>query len=726
MAQITKIEEAGRLNFLWSLLRETGLATVVEEKQERYARVQPAQSDDFYALPRYQQARLLTTAWMVSNFNDFKRIPTLVFISGVPRDMTDVPDRTKLAVARTTIMITLQEYQQKGALPAERWLDLSRLVSLLRNLDPDILVPRRVASVGVSRYSTDYDYYSYDGYFGLPYYNGFTSTLKKPDNKEKNQGYYGQSRKNALKLSEDWKLVEGEWLAELFAEPLAWLGVAELGTDAEGRPAAFRLTDLGAALLANQPTQSESALRSQLDQLAKADPNLTRALLVQPNFDVMILAPLQNMPLLRQIDRFADQASLGDVAMYRITKDSALRGMRNGLLGSEIIELLENNSRVPVAQNVASTIADWASEFERLILYEETNVLETSSAEVLDRLLAIPEASKLMAKRLAPTFALIRGKLAQLEPFLQQAQGNTKRLPVYLDYKETQPGILSVEGYKLTLKTHTGNPYLYYRLGQFADLVDWQPAQMTVTFQLSAEAGQRAQQNDLTFDKVNQFLTRLLPMEGKARSGLRPLGQLPPSARLALRGWLGYYSQPVAHKAILIKVTQSQQLDDIFSLPEFEQALLERPTSTTALVREDQFETLRERLASLGMPITAPEFDPAPLQTLPPVLVEPAPEPAPTTGRGRKAKAPAKPKETAAEQDRRVREEQEQVYKGQSLAFVPIAGPNAVGRTQNEILETMQMLNLLARGKLPLGLLSDDDDDFDGGGGFPPPPPRRR
>ena len=719
LADIKKLDETGRLNFVWNLLLECQMVSVVSTPQgDTIAQIKPDHSDEFYALPRYRQARLLTGAWVRSNFNDFKQIPSLKFEGGLPTGLSDVPDRQRLTYARAQVMSRLEKYVRQNRLPTDQWRDFKLFVTGFRDTDPEFLVPRRYDQ------NPAHTYYGYESYYGATYYNGFTSTLKTP---QKLKSGYRMIDGQALELEKDWELVEGEWLVELFAEPLAWLGMAELGLDANERPAAFRLTALGEAVLVNRPTEDEQAQQAQLQQLNAADPNLTKALLVQPNFDLMVLAPLQNMTLLRQIDRFADQTSLGDVAMYRISKDSALRGLRSGLSGNDLLQILDTNSRVPVAQNVAASIGDWSIEFERLILHENTSVLETPTTELLDRLLMSPQASQLIAKRLGPTFALIKGDVAKLNGLIGQLQGNFKMSPSIMKYDAIKPGSVEAEGESLLrVKGPEGNPYLYYRLGQFADLVEWNAAQRSAVFRLSAQAGQRAQALGLTYDQVSGFLQQRLPQESKGR--LRRPIPLSAQMRLALRGWLGYYGAAMANRAILLRVTQRSQLDDIFELAEFGPALLDRSTARTALVRESHFPALLERLTALGMPISAPEFDPpTPIQVLPPVTQEAqAVEPEPAR-RGRKATKsepkPVKPKETAAERDRRQREEQEARFAGNPMSTV-FGGGGPVA-PENSMLNVFQILSELNKQDIPLEILLKDA--FDDEDEFPPlPPPRRR
>ncbi len=712
-----KLSDLGRLNFIWRLLVETGLV-----KAELYEEVKlnPTNNDEFYALPRYRQARLLTAAWLRSSFDDFMRVPSLNFYNNGPNDYNDIPSHPQLVQARTFVITLLENLTQQRLLSDQQWLNFKTLLTLIQDRNPDFLMIQRVSQ------RDDYYYYSYryyEGYFGPDYYNGFDSKLRQTE-KAKN-GY--ATNTTGLKRGEEWELVEGEWVAELLREPLAWLGLADLGLNEQGRPVAFRLTALGRAVLLNQPTEAEQAAAAQAQQLAAVAPDMNKALLVQPNFDLMVLAPLQHQPLLRQVDRFANQASLGDVAMYRITKDSALRGMRGGLTGAEILQTLNENSRVPVASNIITTIQGWAAEFERLVLYENASLLETPTAELLDRLLAHKEGSRLIIERLGPTFALIKGDPSRLDGPLYQLQremsGPTKKeaLPLYLEYNRIQPGTITVEGERtIKIKPYSGNPYVYYRIGQFADLVAWDAATLSATFQLSAQAGRRAQQTGLTYQNAVYILKTWMQSERTGRGGaFIRTPPLPAEMELALKGWLGYYSPLVAEKALTVQVTQSSQLEEIFGIKEFEAALIGKAGPRTFLVRESHFPALRARLAGWGMPIYAPDFDPPALPSPEPeiVVAEVVEEVKPGKRTKAKPKAPPKPKETIAERERKRREESEVTASTNPLTRILMGGPAAAPP------DFLQFLQALSGGSI---LLDDVDDDDDFEEDLPPRPPRGR
>jgi hypothetical protein len=722
---VKKIEDLGRLYFLWTLLKETQLVSL--KVPEEVFQANHAASEEFFNMPRYRQARLLAGAWLRSDFNEFKRIPSLKFYRTSYYE-SSIPDTSKNIQARRFVLGLLDYYRRQGSLRPGEWLDFSSMVRAIQDLDANFLINHDFSGgdpgTGVY-YRYDYDpLYPIPGFYGEDYYAGFTSTLKTPAPAKVNYRLPGEIGA-PLKLAEDFALVEGEWLAQVLGEPLSWLGLVELARDEKGRPQALRLTDLGFAALADQPSERELQQAAHLDQLAAHSPETTRALLVQPNFDVLVLAPLENLPLLRQVDRFASQTSMGDVALYHISKDSVLRGLRSGLRGSDIVQTLRENNRVTVASNVVQTIEDWSTEFDRLILHENTHLLETPDAATLDRLMSQPDVHRFVVRRLGSTFALVTGELAQpafstKAAKLQAkppARSNAAPFPLYQDYQALRPGSVSLENTTLLkVQPDAGNPYLFYQLGQFADLETWDKTRLSATFRLSAAAGQRAQQNGLTYQGVAEFLNEVLPRP-TSRNRYQA-DQIPPETALALKGWLGFYGPVQVEKVLAIRVGQAGQLVEIFGLEEFKPALLGWAGPNIALVKESHFEELAARLAELGMPI---------LDAATPVIATPE-IPAGIAEKPKKGRRTVS-EETSAERERKAREREEagRLERPDLLSrqVYPVSGSRSP-RKEPELSAIMDLLDLMAGTGVEPAELERMLDDLEGDDGFLPVRPRRK
>jgi hypothetical protein len=158
---------------------------------------------------------------------------------------------------------------------------------------------------------------------------------------------------------------------------LALLGIVDLGLDSVGRPVAIRLSRLGAQLLGVLPAQNFRAGQSHL--------------VVNPNFDIVLLPEGDEFELAHALDRFCVRKKHEVLYHYQLTEESLRRGLRDGLRVSEILKWLSRYTRSPLPQNVVYSIHEWA---ERAgVLWIEGNNLRSRHSETLERFLAIPRVA---------------------------------------------------------------------------------------------------------------------------------------------------------------------------------------------------------------------------------------------------------------------------------------------------------------------------------------------
>lgn len=124
------------------------------------------------------------------------------------------------------------------------------------------------------------------------------------------------------------------------------LGLVDLGLG-DGRPVALRLSKLGHELLAQEPTGKIGGDRS--------------TLIVNPDFEVLLFPGDDLHDAIFALDRFAERTKSDHVHHFRLTQDSILAGLRDGLTVGLILQELTDRARVPLPQNVAYTLGDWAN-----------------------------------------------------------------------------------------------------------------------------------------------------------------------------------------------------------------------------------------------------------------------------------------------------------------------------------------------------------------------------
>jgi hypothetical protein len=226
--------------------------------------------------------------------------------------------------------------------------------------------------------------------------------------------------KLADQLREHWDQTDGEVIAGIVRSSLAEMGLVALGYQRETpplpheiiNPDAFMLTELGAAALgigtlaADQletppelPAINGRAALCAQDGSTLAGWASTQPLIVQPNFEVLVMEPC--MPILYSLPRYAVPERIGRVSRFTLTREALLRGLANGLALDDILTALERQSQKGLPQNIAYTLRDWARQ------YKEARINQVILLEVSDELLAyqLENTGKLAAlglRRLGP------------------------------------------------------------------------------------------------------------------------------------------------------------------------------------------------------------------------------------------------------------------------------------------------------------------------------------
>jgi hypothetical protein len=165
-----------------------------------------------------------------------------------------------------------------------------------------------------------------------------------------------------------WRRVEGELVRAAVCASLHWLGLFDVGYQADGA-ALGRLTPLGAALLHDA-------------ELAEAE--LVEPIVLQPNFEV--LAPANASPAARfQLGRIAELAGGEPTAVFRLTRRSVQHALQEGITLDDIVAFLERETRIAPPQNVLMTLREWAGEYGRISI-RRSALLEADTAATLERI----------------------------------------------------------------------------------------------------------------------------------------------------------------------------------------------------------------------------------------------------------------------------------------------------------------------------------------------------
>ncbi|MBL8755639.1 MAG: helicase-associated domain-containing protein [Planctomycetes bacterium] len=143
----------------------------------------------------------------------------------------------------------------------------------------------------------------------------------------------------------------GESLQQMCWNLLVWikrrlfpLGLVDIGQH-QGRVVALRLSRLGAELLEAEPAGKVGGTRC--------------AIIVQPDFEVLVFPGDDVHDVVHLFDRFAVRVKSDHVHQFRIDQASLRAGLADGLTGPQIVQELTDRARVPIPQNVLYSLEEW-------------------------------------------------------------------------------------------------------------------------------------------------------------------------------------------------------------------------------------------------------------------------------------------------------------------------------------------------------------------------------
>jgi hypothetical protein len=353
------------LLFLRLLLMQLGLLV---ERQGALRAVQ-AQAQAFFSLPLAERAWRCLHLWLETSFwNELAFIPNVVA----------QPGPAPLEPAHEEVVRSRQVVVQHVLRSAPgNWHALPAFIARMKLHATYLLFPRQYG-LRAERYSIGSN----------PY------------------GWNFRLRRGWLTHREGWHMVEGGFIRSVITGPLTWLGIVEL--DPAEHPDAFRLAQ-GARLVAGaEPPTSEDIAWGRL--------------VVQPNFDLIALAPVSEA-LLVSLDRFAERVRLEHIAQYHLSKASVTRAIQLGLTAEEMQKILEQAAGGEIPQPVHYSLAEWERQARRIEIWRNTALLEVDDPAVLDQLCADQEARVWILRRLAPTLAEVsREHLTELQELLWQRE----------------------------------------------------------------------------------------------------------------------------------------------------------------------------------------------------------------------------------------------------------------------------------------------------------------
>ncbi|GLV58696.1 hypothetical protein KDH_55260 [Dictyobacter sp. S3.2.2.5] len=334
-----------QLFFIRLLLMQLGLLSV------RRGMLVPEAAEAFFDLPLAERARRCYHAYIDTAFwND------LINLSDI--NIRPAPD--PLLPAHEEIVHARHQVVERMLYEAPtEWHDLAAFIARVKLHVPYLLFPRRYG-LRAERYSQGSNPYGWD--FRL--------------------------RRGWLTHREGWHMVEGGFIRTLLSGPLQWMGLVHFAP--ETLAPSFVFSTSAVAIMRDVPLPSMELAASRL--------------IVQPNFDVVVRAPVSEGLLVR-LDRFAERVSLEHIAQYHLSKNSVMRAVQHGERVETILAVLEPASDGQIPQNVRYSLEEWERQVRRIEIWPRATLIEVEDSALLDRFFADPERRALLQRRLTPVLA---------------------------------------------------------------------------------------------------------------------------------------------------------------------------------------------------------------------------------------------------------------------------------------------------------------------------------
>ncbi len=205
------------------------------------------------------------------------------------------------------------------------------------------------------------------------------------------------SFRNTRNMLTNWNNSDGEIIIGMLSSTLYELGIVTLGyqqpqlptNDNPLNPDAFMLTDLATACL---KTEAEPLHSSAISTNG-------RTLIVQPNFELLLLQP--DLPTVYSLLPFTQVNQIGVVSRLTLTRNSVLRGLEAGRNIEQIMQTLEEHSQKDLPQNVVYTLHDWTKQYKEVNI-SQVLLLDVPSESLASEISTSPKLKALGLRRIAP------------------------------------------------------------------------------------------------------------------------------------------------------------------------------------------------------------------------------------------------------------------------------------------------------------------------------------
>jgi hypothetical protein len=315
-----------------------------------------------------------------------------------------------------------------------------------------------------------------------------------------------------------------------------------------------------------------------------AIPQETGRVVVQPNFHIFAFDPISDAVLAR-LDTFAVRQNAERAIEYVVSRESVYRAQLAGQAAGEIQAWLEQVTGAPLPQNVARSLAEWQSDFERIVIRGRVGWLETT-AELAAALLDDPALQPAILRRISSTGLLVH---ADRMDELEQALLAAGELPA----RSADPAgahrdsITLAEDGRIAFVHQTPSIYAYGRLQDVGEQAadGWRVTRASVS---------RARQAGLDPAAIIAALNAMA------------VGGVPAALQQQIKAWASYYGAATVQTVTLVQFKSQETLEELLANPALARVLKPWPPQAKlgmARVATEDLAAVRGLLAERGVEV---------------------------------------------------------------------------------------------------------------------------
>lgn len=309
-------------------------------------------------------------------------------------------------------------------------------------------------------------------------------------------------------------------------------------------------------------------------------PAFPQTLLVQPNLEIIAFRQGLTPALIARLSQFASWKNLGAACTLQLGAESIYHGLESGLSFESLLQTLEQHGTRALPASVVESLRTWANKRERLTVYTSATLMEFSSAEDANEVLA----RGIVGARISDRLLVVAGDLPIEDLRHFRVSGNR-------DWASPPEKCVSVEsdGVTLVVDLAKSDLLLETQVLRFAVPLDEPGQANTRRYRLTLESLGAARETGLGSRELDEWFFQ--------RTGMG----LSPASRLLLEGSA---SPPVAlRQRLVLHVGSEDTAEGLLQWPETRGFIEERLGPTALAIAEESWPALQERLQAMGIKV---------------------------------------------------------------------------------------------------------------------------